>query len=249
MRLDQYLVQSKNIESRTKAQDLIINKNVFVNNQLITKPSHIISTNDIVEIRNQELIKYVSRAGLKLEAALIKIGAELKNKTILDIGQSTGGFTDCCLSFGADTVVGIDVGENQLHEKIRSNPKVRFFEKLNIKNINDNTNFHKCVPNQGFDFIVCDVSFISLTHVIPNVFKFLKAGAEFLFLVKPQFECGPENLDKNGIVKNKKIYIEIQNNITQLVKAELGQVLDYFESALPGKEGNAEFFIYGRRVK
>ncbi len=249
MRLDQYLVQFKNIESRTKAQDLIQNKNISVNQKIIVKPSFDVSESDDVQIQDQDILKFVSRAGLKLEAAFIKLNLDLKNRTVLDIGQSTGGFTDCCLQFGAEKIVGFDVGENQLHQTLKLNPKVIHFEKLNVKNINTNQDFRQSVPTENFDFIVCDVSFISLNHVVLNVTEFLKKQGGYLFLVKPQFECGPENLDKNGIVKNKKVYAEIEIKIKKLFQDHFGNVTDYFESAVPGKDGNLEFFIYGRNVK
>jgi len=249
MRLDQFLVQFKNIESRTKAQDLIQNKNVFVNKKLITKPSYSVLVADDIEIQNQEILKYVSRAGLKLEAALLKIGLSLKNKIVLDIGQSTGGFTDCCLQLGAKKIIGFDVGENQLHHKIKSNPKVIFFEKLNAKNLNESKVFLNAIPENKFDILICDVSFISLDHIVPSVSEYLKKNGDYLFLVKPQFECGPENLDKNGIVKNKNIYQKIETEIKSLFALHFGSVQSYFESAVPGKEGNLEFFIYGQNLK
>jgi 23S rRNA (cytidine1920-2'-O)/16S rRNA (cytidine1409-2'-O)-methyltransferase len=249
MRLDQYLVKTKKIESRTKAQELIYNKNILVNNIIITKPSFFVSELDQVEIKNQEILKFVSRAGLKIEAAILKLNINLAQMSVLDIGQSTGGFTDCCLQMNAAYVVGIDVGEHQLHEKIKLNPKNITFEKLNVKNIKQHQKFQAALPPGGFDLLVCDVSFISLRHVVPYVAEYLKKDGQYLFLVKPQFECGPEHLDKNGIVKNKKVYDQIQTDVTLLCEAHLGQVLSYFESAVPGKEGNLEFFIYGRIQK
>ena len=246
MRLDQFLMQFKNVESRTKAQDLILNKNISVNGKLIEKSSFDVTENDLIEINNHDLLKYVSRAGLKLESAIKKLNLNLENKIILDVGQSTGGFSDCCLQFGAQKVVGFDVGEHQLHEKIKINPKVTFFEKLNVKSLSSHSDFLKIVPISGFDLIVCDVSFISLTQVATHLVQFLKPNGEYLFLVKPQFECGQKNLDKNGIVKNKKVYIKIESEMKELFQINFGNVSDYFESGLSGKDGNLEFFIYGR---
>ncbi len=249
MRLDQFLVQFKKIESRTKAHDLIVHKQILVNGKIISKPSCDIDESDIVEIQSQEILKYVSRAGLKLEAAVSKYKLNLEGRIILDIGQSTGGFTDCCLQFGAEKVIGFDVGENQLHQSLRSDSKVIFFEKLNVKNLSGHTGFLKVVPTGGFNLLICDVSFISLSLVVPHISKYLKKNSEYLFLVKPQFECGSINLDKNGIVKNLKVYKEIQKNMTDLFSNYFGTVTDYFESPVPGKEGNLEFFIYGRNTK
>lgn len=249
MRLDLYLVHHMDIESRTKAQDLIQSQNVFVNSKVAMKPSLEVSEIDTVEIKNQEILKYVSRAGLKLEAALQKLKIDLKDKVVLDVGQSTGGFTDCCLQFGASLVIGFDVGENQLHEKIKNHSKVKFFEKQNAKTIHENFEFSKSIPPNGVDLIVCDVSFISLTHIVPAVKNYLKKDGEYLFLVKPQFECGPENLDKNGIVKNKNIYLDIQLNLKKLFMQQFNDVQNYIECPIRGKEGNTEFFIYGRHKK
>jgi 23S rRNA (cytidine1920-2'-O)/16S rRNA (cytidine1409-2'-O)-methyltransferase len=249
MRLDLYLVHYMDIESRTKAQDLIQNQNVYVNTKLAAKPSLEVGEIDAVEIKNQEILKFVSRAGLKLEAALLKLKIDLNEKVILDVGQSAGGFTDCCLQSGACQVIGFDVGENQLHEKIKNHPKVKYFEKQNAKNIHENFEFIKALPEKGVDLIVCDVSFISLTHIVPAVASYLKKDGEYLFLVKPQFECGPENLDKNGIVKNKNVYLDIQLNLKKLFALHFNDVQNYIECPVRGKEGNTEFFIYGHQKK
>lgn len=249
MRLDLYLVHHKDIESRTKAQDLVQSKNVYVNSKLVEKPSFEVAETDFVEIKNQEILKYVSRAGLKLESAIEKLNISLTGKYVLDIGQSTGGFTDCCLQAGAAGVVGFDVGENQLHEKIKSSPKVKFFEKQNAKTISENAQLLRSLPSEGVDLIVCDVSFISLNHIVGAVAPLLKFNGEYLFLVKPQFECGPINLDKNGIVKNKNIYLDIQMNIKKLFNLHFNDVQNYIECPIMGKEGNTEFFIYGRNKK
>lgn len=249
MRLDLYLVHHMDVESRTKAQDLIQNQNVYVNSKLAAKPSLEVSEIDTVEIRNQEILKFVSRAGLKLEAALHKLKIDLKDKVVLDVGQSTGGFTDCCLQSGASQVIGFDVGENQLHEKIKNHSKVKYFEKQNAKNIHENFEFSKALPADGVDLLICDVSFISLTHIVPAVASYLKKDGEYLFLVKPQFECGPENLDKNGIVKNKNVYLDIQLNLKKLFTLHFNDVQNYIECPIRGKEGNTEFFIYGHQKK
>ncbi len=166
---------------------------------------------------------------------------------MLDVGQSTGGFTDCCLAWGAQRVVGLDVGEVQLHSKIKNDSRVQFFEKLNIKDTVKNKEFLMAVPSEGFDLIVCDVSFISLTQVMPHLARFLKSQGEYILLVKPQFECGSENLNKNGIVVNPEVYPALQLRITQAAEKFLGRVLDYFESPVSGKDGNREFFIWGKK--
>ena len=255
MRLDQYLVQYHQIESRTKAQDLISHSKVKINDRIITKASYEVEEKDLIQILENELLKYVSRAGLKLEGAFQHMQSKskewqswnLNGKTVLDIGQSTGGFTDCCLAWGAQSVVGLDVGEAQLHSKIKNDTRVQFFENLNIKDVAKNKDFLVSVPVEGFDVVVCDVSFISLTQVIPHFAQFLKPQGDYILLVKPQFECGAENLNKNGIVANPDVYPSLQIRITQTAEKFLGQVLDYFESPVSGKDGNREFFIWGTK--
>lgn len=252
MRLDQFLVLKKGIESRNKAQELIEKGLVVLTtqkNKVLTKASFDVTPElgGVIEITDLAFIKYVSRAGLKLEAALKNLNLSVQNMKALDIGQSTGGFTDCLLQMGVDSVVGIDVGQSQLHEKVRSNSRVTFFENLNAKNLSENAAFLQMVPAGGFDLIVCDVSFISLSQVMPHLVPFLKSEGVFLFLVKPQFECGIDSLDKNGIVKNASVYADVQTRITDEARKIFGQVQSFFESSLLGKEGNKEFFIYGTK--
>jgi 23S rRNA (cytidine1920-2'-O)/16S rRNA (cytidine1409-2'-O)-methyltransferase len=195
-----------------------------------------------------ELQKFVSRAGLKLEGALRHLNLSVKEKLILDVGQSTGGFTDCLLYYGAKQVVGIDVGHSQLHEKISKDSRVESFENLNVKELSVNTAFLRAVPADGFDLVVVDVSFISLTKVIPSLANMLTEGSEYLILVKPQFECGRENLDSNGIVKGEKIYSDIEEEIKKTAGQYFKNVTAYFESSILGKDGNREFFIYGHKA-
>jgi 23S rRNA (cytidine1920-2'-O)/16S rRNA (cytidine1409-2'-O)-methyltransferase len=242
MRLDQFLVQFKNIESRTKAQDLIADGLVSVNGKVTTKPSVRVEQSDMVLIADNNLDQYVSRAGFKLAGALLKTNQRVDNLKILDVGQSTGGFTDCLLQAGVLHVTGIDVGHGQLHEKIKSDSRVQFFENLNVKDLSQHP-----VSKQQFDGIVCDVSFISLTKVVPFLEPLLKTKGFFLFLVKPQFECGPEYLDKNGIVSDSNVYASIQARVTSLCEKTFNCSAEFFESSITGKDGNKEFFIYGKK--
>lgn len=253
MRLDQFLVLKLGIESRNKAQELIQKGHVVIttqNNRALTKASFDVTPEleSAIEITDLSFIKFVSRAGLKLESALKNVNFDVRNLKTLDVGQSTGGFTDCLLQQGVESVVGIDVGQSQLHEKVRSHHRVRFFENLNVKNLAFATDFLKTVPLGGFDLIVCDVSFISLSQVMPHLASFLKSGGHFLFLVKPQFECGIDSLDKNGIVKYNSVYADVQARITKEAQQLFGDVKNFFESGLLGKEGNKEFFIYGSKL-
>jgi len=260
MRLDLFLVSYKKIESRSKAQELISQGYVYLTKpnqeKIILKKANFIVNEDMysyITIQDNDFNRYVSRGALKLLGALDKLQLNVANKIVFDIGQSTGGFTDVLLQKGAQLVVGVDVGQDQLHAKIKSDARVKYFEKINVKDLSSNTDFTTYVlqKNQSkveyFDLLVCDVSFISLTKIISQVAGFLKNGGSFLFLVKPQFECGPEFLDKNGLVKNEKIYSDIEKQI----KAECEKIFNcstqFFESSITGKDGNKEFFIYGQK--
>lgn len=245
MRLDIYLVQHKGIESRTKAQELIIQGLVLYKGKIIKKPSFdVIEENpDNIKVEENNLSQYVSRAGFKLAAALIHVKQSVSSLKILDVGQSTGGFSDVLLQNGAQSITGIDVGSDQLHPKIKNDSRVRYFENINIKDIATHI-----VAQEQYDGVVCDVSFISLAKVVSFIEPLLKTKGFFLFLVKPQFECGPQALDNNGIVRDSSVYVEIRNNLTALCKTVFNTDIEYFESAITGKDGNREFFIYGKKL-
>jgi len=260
MRLDLFLVHYKKIESRSKAQELINQGYVYLvksdQEKTVLKKSNFIVSEDLyskIIVEDNHFSRYVSRGALKLLGALDAIQFDVTNKIVFDIGQSTGGFTDVLLQKGAQFVVGVDVGQNQLHTKIKSDPRVKYFEKINVKDLSSNTDFMTYIQQMNhskveyFDLMVCDVSFISLTKIISQVAGFLKHGGAFLFLVKPQFECGPEFLDKNGLVKNEKIYSDIEKQIKAECEKTFNCSTQFFESSITGKDGNKEFFIYGQK--
>lgn len=244
MRLDLFLVQHKNIESRTKAQDLITQGLVLFKNKVLTKPSFDVTEemySDITILENN-LSQYVSRAGFKLSGALDYVKQNVEGLKVLDVGQSTGGFTDALLQRGVKQVIGLDVGSAQLHEKIKADSRVTYYENLNVKDIASHI-----LAKETFDGIVCDVSFISLTKVVAFLKPLLKTKGFFLLLVKPQFECGPQALDKNGIVSDPEVYKTIQSDITSLCEKIFHGNTIFFESSITGKDGNKEFFIYGKK--
>ncbi len=248
MRLDQFLVQYKKVESRTKAQELIDLGLVYIQKDkkvYLKKSSHQIEEIDFnrIEIDPHTLDKYVSRAGYKLEEAVRHCGLKIVGQTILDVGQSTGGFTDYLIQNQAAQVIGLDVGHSQLHSRLKNHDQIICIENLNVKNIQE----HALLKGKKFDIIVCDVSFISLTKVIPRITESLSDKGRFLFLVKPQFECGPDFLDKNGLVTDENIYSGIQKNIELICQKEFNAVTTYFESVIQGKDGNREFFVYGQK--
>jgi 23S rRNA (cytidine1920-2'-O)/16S rRNA (cytidine1409-2'-O)-methyltransferase len=190
-----------------------------------------------------DVLRYVSRAGIKLEKAIARLGVDLRTKQVLDIGQSTGGFTDCALEHGARRVVGIDVGHSQLHKKLRSDPRCFSVENLHVKDIKNSQAFLQLVPAEKFDFLIVDVSFISLNQVVPHLVVFLKPLGKFLVLVKPQFE-----LENSGRTLDQQFYSFLEKSMRRLFEENFGQVDDYFQSELQGKDGTTEFFIYGKKT-
>ena len=251
MRLDLYLVKEKLAVSRTQAQDFIASGFVYRTKDekqvQMSKASHEVNEGEQITVVANKLQKYVSRGGLKLEAALEKLKLDVSGKIILDIGQSTGGFTDCLLQRGAEKVFGIDVGHSQLHESLKKDTRVTYFENLNVKDLSVNTNFIRALPDKQFDFIVIDVSFISLAKIIPSIANFLGEGGQYLALVKPQFECGKDKLDKNGIVTDSNIFETVEIEIKKMAEQYFKNVSAYFECEILGKDGNQEFFIYGKK--
>lgn len=252
MRLDLFLVENKLASSRTQAQDFIENGYVYLNQggkqTKLQKPSFNVDDNNkaFIVVESNELQKYVSRGGLKLESALKNLNLSIDSKSVLDMGQSTGGFTDCLLQHGASHVVGVDVGHAQLHASLVSHKKVSVFENLNVKELSSHQGFLSLVPTGKFDLIVADVSFISLGKVVDHLKPYLRTEGEYLFLVKPQFECGPEYLDKNGIVKDPSVYKKIEDEIRKKMLQCFNNVEAYIKSDLMGKDGNQEFFVYGK---
>ena len=236
MRLDLYLVNEKIIESRNKAKAEIENGNVYVNDIKITKANYDIKDNDIVKLIDK--CPYVSRGGYKLEEAINKFNVDFNGKRVLDIGASTGGFTDCSLIHGASKVIALDVGTNQLHEKLKNDNRVISLENTNIKDIEE-------LPFKP-DIIVMDVSFVSIEYLIGDINKFIDDDTIFICLIKPQFEVGNIHL-KNGIVKDKSKYIEILNNINEeLLKYNLG-IKNLALSPILGGSGNKEFISLIKR--
>lgn len=248
MRLDQALVEFFKVESRTKAQALIEAGKIQVSGKIVTKPSHPVADQSEVSILDQELLKYVSRAGFKLEMALAHLKLDVQGLRVLDMGQSTGGFSDCLLQNGVRKVVGVDVGHGQLHAKLQNHPQCFCIENTNVKDLRLSQVFQQQLQVGLFDLLVMDVSFISLTQVVEHVASCLKPNGEYLVLVKPQFECGPEGLDNQGRVKDHQFYSILEKNMRVLFEVHFGNVDDYFSSGLPGKEGNTEFFIYGKKT-
>ncbi|MCO5112631.1 MAG: TlyA family RNA methyltransferase [Bdellovibrionaceae bacterium] len=250
MRLDQWLYVNKMARSRTHAEDMISRGDVQIfipasqEWRKISKPSYKVDENLLPErVRiESELTKYVSRGGLKLEKALGHLAYSVQNLRVLDVGQSTGGFTDCLLQKGASVVVGVEVGHGQLDPKLKADSRNLTFEGLDIREAEGCSDFMVLTP---FPFVVIDASFISLRHILPAVYSLLAEGGRVLALVKPQFELSAQDLDKKGIVRSSAKHQLVQSLITDYVRAlpQL-QIRDYFQSEEKGKDGNVEFFIF-----
>jgi 23S rRNA (cytidine1920-2'-O)/16S rRNA (cytidine1409-2'-O)-methyltransferase len=236
MRLDQYLVTNEYTFSRNKAQEIIKKGYVKVNEKIIKKPSFSVDSDDKIEILQNE--KYVSRAAYKLKNYLEKHALNFNGLNVLDIGSSTGGFTQVSLEKGAEEVVCVDVGNGQLHETLRKNPKIKLYE---------NTDIREFEYPEKFDVIVSDVSFISLLKIIKKIDELAKN--EIILLFKPQFEVGKDvKRDKKGVVLDIEAVEKSKKNFENEC-ADLGwKLLRCEESSIKGKEGNTEFIYHFKKV-
>jgi 23S rRNA (cytidine1920-2'-O)/16S rRNA (cytidine1409-2'-O)-methyltransferase len=240
IRLDQFLVEKNFAETRQKAQWLIRSGNVFVNDSIEDKPST--PTGPNANIRIKEKLPYVSRGGLKLVAAITTFNIQVKDKIALDIGASTGGFTDCLLQNGAAKVYAVDVGYGQLALQLRNNPKVTVMEKINARYLKPSD-----LPVQP-NIVTIDVSFISLDKILPAVSEIIASNSEVIALIKPQFEAGIKNV-KKGVVKDPEIHKQVIEKIKECAnKNNLCPQAEPIESPLLGPEGNKEFLLYMRKI-
>ena len=217
---------------------LITEGRVLLNHQVCTKPSELVSEEDSLELED---IPFVGRGGLKLEGALKQFPVELNHRICLDIGASTGGFTDCMLKHGAKLVYAVDVGHGQLAEELRNHAQVINLENTDIRNLNPAD--LEAIP----DFCSIDVSFISLKYILPSAFRLLAEQAECIALVKPQFEAGKKALNKQGVVKSEKVRKQVLSEM-QTFAVQVGfQVLDSCESPIQGGTGNIEYLLWMRK--
>ena len=236
-RLDIALVENGYVSSREKAKALIMAGIVYVNNQKCDKAGTTVKPDDRIEVRG-ETLKYVSRGGLKLEKAMNSFGISLDGCICSDIGASTGGFTDCMLQNGAVKVYSIDVGYGQLAWKLRTDERVVNLERTNFRYVTKEQ-----VPDE-LDFASVDVSFISLSHILPVMRTLLKDGGRAVCLIKPQFEAGRENVGKKGVVRDKKVHEAVIEKICGLVKENNYSLLGLDFSPIKGPEGNIEYLCY-----
>ena len=236
-RLDIYLTENGFSQSRERAKSVIMEGIVYINNQKATKAGDTVSEGDLVEVRGNTL-KYVSRGGLKLEKAMTEFNLDLNGKVCMDVGASTGGFTDCMLQNGAKKVYCVDVGYGQLAWKLRQDERVRNMERTNIRYVTAND------IDESLDFASIDVAFISLKLVLPVVYKLLKDDGHIVALIKPQFEAGREKVGKKGVVRDKSVHIEVIENVLNFTR-EIGfKVCNVTFSPIKGPEGNIEYLMY-----
>lgn len=236
-RLDIALVEKGLAPSREKAKAVIMAGIVYVNNQKSDKAGREVKEDDIIEVRGSTL-KYVSRGGLKLEKAMQCFPITLTDKICMDVGASTGGFTDCMLMNGAVKVYSIDVGYGQLAWKLRTDERVVNLERTNFRYVTEEQ------VTEPIDFSSVDVSFISLKHILPNLNKLLKADGQAVCLIKPQFEAGREKVGKKGVVSDLNTHIEVVENVIHMA-VENGFSVEGLEfSPVKGPEGNIEYLIY-----
>ena len=240
IRLDLLLVHKGLAESREKAKAIIMAGEIEVNGTRVDKPGHLTPVSSTI-IHKNPIPPYVSRGGLKLEAALDQFSIDVNGRCLLDVGASTGGFTDCLLQRGAQRVIAVDVGYGQLHWKIRQDPRVTVLEKTNIRHLR---------PDELADSIngaVVDVSFISLRLVVPPVSELLQRKAFIVALIKPQFEVGKGQVGKGGVVRDPDLHDEVNQNLSRFFENEGWHVMGHMASPLLGPKGNREFFIYLKR--
>ena len=236
-RIDKLLVDRGLADSRTKAQALVMAGAVLVNEQLVRKPSEPFDQNANIRIKDDATSRYVSRGGIKLEAALREFKIDVGGLVCLDAGASTGGFTDCLLQQGARRVVAIDVGHNQLDWKIRNDPRVEVREGVNARYL-EPSDF-----GEQFDLATIDVSFISLTKILPAVVPLLTDRGRIVALIKPQFEVGKGEIGKGGIVKDAAQHERVVREINAAAESLGLQPAGVIESPIKGADGNVEFLV------
>lgn len=241
-RLDILLVEKGIFTSRERAKTSIMAGKIFVDGQRVDKAGEKVSVDAEIIFKGQE-IPYVSRGGLKLEKAMKEFGISLENKTCMDIGASTGGFTDCMLQNGAKKVFSIDVGYGQFAWKLRTDPRVVCMERTNIRYVTPDD------IGELTDFASIDVSFISLKKIMPATINLLSDKGEVVALIKPQFEAGKEKVGKKGVVRDINVHNEVVKSIVDYLLSQGLNILSLSYSPIKGPEGNIEYLVYFTKDK
>ena len=240
-RLDKVIMSRNLVSSRVRAEEIIKKHGVMVNGKLFNKPGKKVPTDATIELLSEE-IPYVSRGALKLKHAIEQFSVSINGKIALDIGASTGGFSQILIENGANKIFAVDVGSGQLHPSIEENKAVVNLEKTHVRELTSKLISDTC------QILVIDVSFISLEKIFPFVHSFMEKEADALVLVKPQFEVGKENIGKGGIVKNKKLYDEVLEKIKGVAMVNNFQYLKHIESPILGGDGNREFLMHLKKL-
>lgn len=247
-RIDTLITQRAMADTRTQAQRIIKEGRVQVKEPgkhwtAVSKPGLKVADDSELQITSSESDRYVSRGAWKLVEALRVFNIDVTDMTAIDIGQSTGGFTDCLLQAGTGKVVGIEVGHDQLSPALRSNARVICLEGMNARSLPDELRAH--TPDQrGFDLAVMDVSFISQTKILPSLVPLIRSNGQLISLVKPQFEVGKEGLGKGGIVKDHALFHQVETKIKSLCTDLNLEVRGYIPSPIKGGDGNHEFLLW-----
>ena len=236
-RFDKLLVEKGFVQSRERARALIMEGRVMVDGRTVDKPGTRVEVNALFQLRGEDQ-PYVSRGGIKLEGALRSFGIDPKGMVVMDVGASTGGFTDCVLQKGARKVYAVDVGYGQLAWKLQIDPRVVNLERRNIRYLKREE------VQEEADLILVDTSFISIEKFLPHLLGFLKGGGDLVSLVKPQFEVGRDEVGKGGVVRDPVLHQKVINRISEISQGLGLKVLEVIESPLLGPKGNKEFFIH-----
>lgn len=245
VRIDKLLVERGLVPSRERAQAMVLSGRVLVNEQKVEKAGVSVDPGAAIRLLGDDL-KYVGRGGLKLEAALRDWKIELTGRTCMDVGASTGGFTDCMLQHGAAEVIAVDTGYGQIHARLRSDERVKLLEKTNARYLTQQ-DVARSGASGPISFIAIDVSFISVTLVLPAVLESTVAAGlrrEVVILIKPQFEVGRERVGKGGIVKDEAAQQDAVRKVRQKVEELGGKNIELMESPILGMEGNREFLLH-----
>lgn len=250
-RIDLLLTERGLAKSRSQAQTFISEGRVTYCQDgkwlAVTKPSLKLDADCELHVTATDADKYVSRGALKLEGALAHTQLNIQGYRVLDVGQSTGGFTDCALQHGAAQVVGIEVGHDQLDQRLKADPRVICLEGINARHLSQQ-DLGAHFPTGGFDIAVMDVSFISQTKILPQLPALLNAQGQLITLVKPQFEVGKAFIGKGGLVKNKQCIKQLSEDIQHFVQSLGFQVKCYIESPIKGGDGNQEFLLWASKT-
>ncbi|HLO96878.1 MAG TPA: TlyA family RNA methyltransferase [Burkholderiaceae bacterium] len=248
MRADQRLMTLQLAPTRSAAQRLIERGAVLrASGATVRKAGEDVGEHEELAVTDDAELRYVSRGGLKLEGALQASGMAVQGLTVLDMGQSTGGFTDCLLKAGAASVVGVDVGHGQLHASLQVDARVTALEGLHVRELAGSA-LPAHVPPGGFALIVGDLSFISMIGAFAQLDPWLAPEGQVLLLIKPQFELGPKALSRGGLVKDPALFPQLEQQARTAAEALGWQVQGYFGSAITGGDGNTEFFLWARKT-